>query len=208
MRNKNADEILKNIEIASPCSANWDDMVGDERLRFCGSCEKNVYNFSEMSKAEITQLLTANNYNVCGRFYRRADGTILTDDCPVGLRAVRKACGQMYKRIAAGIVLVLSIFASQAARADSSVQFCDMENDANIETKQDIWTIDGFFALLDKLNFYKREPDYKRPNWDEPVMGGVGISPEDRKAMMLENARLESEAKAKVRALRYKKKSH
>lgn len=156
MRNKNADEILKNIDVASPCSANWDDMVGDERLRFCGSCEKNVYNFSEMSKAEITQLLTANNYNVCGRFYRRADGTILTDDCPVGLRAVRKACGQMYKRIAAGIVLVLSIFANQAARADS------YSKDSSQKTQRNIWTLEALSDLYKYLSDASSREKFER----------------------------------------------
>ncbi len=36
--------LLENVRIASPCSASWDDMVGDERVRFCGQCTKNVYN--------------------------------------------------------------------------------------------------------------------------------------------------------------------
>ena len=33
---------LDNIRIASPCSANWDEMFGDERKRFCGDCKLNV----------------------------------------------------------------------------------------------------------------------------------------------------------------------
>lgn len=34
---------LNNIKIASPCSANWDEMVGSERQRYCGECKLNVY---------------------------------------------------------------------------------------------------------------------------------------------------------------------
>src|SRR5262249_10788550 len=40
--------ILDNVRIASPCHARWEDMVGNDRARFCGQCRKNVYNFSAM----------------------------------------------------------------------------------------------------------------------------------------------------------------
>src|SRR5262245_30602687 len=39
---------LARLRIASPCSADWDEMTGDDRVRFCGRCRKNVYNLSEM----------------------------------------------------------------------------------------------------------------------------------------------------------------
>ncbi|MEK7725310.1 MAG: hypothetical protein AAB336_13230, partial [Acidobacteriota bacterium] len=48
---------LDNIRIASPCSADWNEMVGNERQKFCGSCQKNVYNLSGMTKDEAENLL-------------------------------------------------------------------------------------------------------------------------------------------------------
>lgn len=80
---------LDQVGIASPCSIPWETMRGDERVRFCRQCRKNVYNFAEMTRGEITQLIQENEGHLCGRMYRRADGTLLTSDCPVGLRAVR-----------------------------------------------------------------------------------------------------------------------
>ena len=80
--------ILDNIRIASPCSADWSMMVGDDRSRFCGSCQKHVYNLSAMAANEAAQLIREREGNLCARLYRRADGTILTGDCPVGARAV------------------------------------------------------------------------------------------------------------------------
>src|SRR5882672_2587042 len=74
--------------IASPCPASWDRMKGDGRSRHCDQCNLNVYNFSEMTEREIKRLLADSNGRVCGRLYRRSDGTILTRDCPVGFRAV------------------------------------------------------------------------------------------------------------------------
>lgn len=81
--------ILANATIASPCSAKWEDMPGDERIRYCGGCSKNVYNLSAMSRDEAAALLHR-NADMCVRFYRREDGTILTGDCTVGARKKRR----------------------------------------------------------------------------------------------------------------------
>lgn len=79
--------MLDNVKVASPCNASWDEMLGDDRVRFCVSCEKNVYNLSAMPRAEAEELLADRlGGELCVRFYQRADGTILTQDCPVGVK--------------------------------------------------------------------------------------------------------------------------
>ena len=35
--------VLENLRVASPCGARWDEMQGDAHARFCGQCQKNVY---------------------------------------------------------------------------------------------------------------------------------------------------------------------
>src|SRR3954449_7913492 len=79
--------ILNDLRIASPCPASWGEMKGDDRVRFCGSCEKHVYNLSALSSDEAVDLLRKTDGKVCLRIYRRRDGTVLTADCPVGLKA-------------------------------------------------------------------------------------------------------------------------
>jgi hypothetical protein len=81
---------LDNIRIASPCAADWNEMGGDERKRFCSECSLNVYNLSGMTRDEAENLLLTSEGRVCVRFYRRKDGTILTKDCPVGWRAIKR----------------------------------------------------------------------------------------------------------------------
>jgi hypothetical protein len=81
--------LLQSVRIASPCSASWDDMVGDDRVRFCGSCAKNVYNLSAMPGEEAERLLAKHEGSICVRLYRRADGTVMSNDCPVGVRRKR-----------------------------------------------------------------------------------------------------------------------
>ena len=81
---------LDHVRVAAPCPAEWDSMIGSERVRFCGQCQLNVYNLSEMSKREAEALITKTEGRLCVRYYQRADGTILTNNCPVGLRALKR----------------------------------------------------------------------------------------------------------------------
>lgn len=82
---------LDDLKVAAPCSADWSEMTGGARVRFCARCELNVYNLSGMTRAEAERLVTnTEGRPLCVRFFRRADGTILTENCPVGLRALKR----------------------------------------------------------------------------------------------------------------------
>jgi hypothetical protein len=81
--------LLDNLRIASPCAQDWDEMAGDDRIRFCRRCQKNVYNLSSLTREEAERLVFEKEGRMCVRFYRRSDGTILTSDCPTGSRRVR-----------------------------------------------------------------------------------------------------------------------
>jgi len=86
---------LETIQIASPCPASWDEMEGDDRVRFCGECRLNVYNIEAMTRKEAHRLIAENEGRLCLRLYRRADGTVLTRDCPIGLRALRRRVARL-----------------------------------------------------------------------------------------------------------------
>lgn len=83
---------LDRVKIAAPCNADWEQMFSfeGERVRFCSQCNLNVYNLSAMTHNEATALLYKTEGRLCVRFYRRSDGTILTQNCPVGLRALKR----------------------------------------------------------------------------------------------------------------------
>lgn len=83
------DSPLSNVKIASPCSADWKEMYGDERKRFCSDCKLNVYNLSGMTKTEAESLILNAEGRLCVRFYQRADGSVITQDCPVGWAGVK-----------------------------------------------------------------------------------------------------------------------
>lgn len=87
---------LKNIRIASPCPADWEKMVGDERVRHCSECNLNVYNLSAMTERQVQELIAdSRGKRLCTRFYRRADGTVLTQDCPWSFRALTRKVSRL-----------------------------------------------------------------------------------------------------------------
>jgi hypothetical protein len=90
--------LLEDVAIAAPCKASWDEMVGDDRVRFCGQCDKNVYNLSAMPRDEAEALLAAREGKMCVRLYKRVDGTVMTSDCPVGVKRRRR------RRAVAGVL--------------------------------------------------------------------------------------------------------
>lgn len=79
------------IRVAKPCSADWNDMAGDDRVRHCGACRLNVYNVAGLTKGEVAALLAEREKGrVCLRLSRRADGTLITADCWERLREARR----------------------------------------------------------------------------------------------------------------------
>lgn len=99
---------LNQIRIASPCPVSWEQMTGDNRVRFCGECQLNVYNFGELSRTEAEELLRTTEGRICGRLYRRSDGTVITKDCPVGLRAARRRVARIATAAFATLVSICS----------------------------------------------------------------------------------------------------
>lgn len=97
---------LNNIKVASPCPANWDAMYGDNRKRFCGECKLNVYNLSGMSRDDAERLVRNAEGRLCVRYFQRADGTVITEDCPVGWSKI-KAKTRVYVTAAFSMIMAL-----------------------------------------------------------------------------------------------------
>ena len=73
---------LRGLRVASPCAADWAAMPGTDRVRMCADCALHVYNLSELTAREARALIRQHDGRLCVRLYRRADGTVLTRDCP------------------------------------------------------------------------------------------------------------------------------
>jgi hypothetical protein len=82
--------LLDRVQIAKPCPARWEDMLGDERVRRCDLCTLDVYDVSAMRREEAESFLRERTGRTCIRLWKREDGTVITSDCPVGVRAAWK----------------------------------------------------------------------------------------------------------------------
>lgn len=124
-------ELLNIVHIASPCSADWEKMVGNERVRHCSQCNLNVYNLSAMSGLEARDLVAKHEGRMCVHFYHRKDGTILTRNCPVGLKIVMRRVSRV-----AGIALSAAMSAVPlAAQSATQPQAQTVQADSGLEIK-------------------------------------------------------------------------
>jgi hypothetical protein len=73
----------KNSKKATPCKALWEEMVGNQCIRFCHTCKLNVYQLKSLEKEEALDLMETVEGHASEPFYTRSDGTLLTQDCPL-----------------------------------------------------------------------------------------------------------------------------
>lgn len=99
---------LDNLRVATPCPTTWERMQGDDKVRHCELCNLNVYNIAALTRREAVNLITSTEGRLCARLYRRADGTVITKDCPVGLRAIRRKAARMTAAAFAALVTLAS----------------------------------------------------------------------------------------------------
>lgn len=114
--------MLPQLRVASPCTADWEKMPGGDQVRYCEQCKLSVYNFSALTSPEVEQLLARHTGRLCGRLYRRADGTILTKDCPVGLRFLVRRVSRVAGAALTALMSVGFATAQEATRNPPVVQ--------------------------------------------------------------------------------------
>ncbi len=92
-----AKKFVDNLTINSPCTADWDSMIGNDQVRFCEHCALSVNNLSEMTQKEALRLVEESNGRICIRYIRTPDGRVRTKPTSqmhrIGRRASRIAAG-------------------------------------------------------------------------------------------------------------------
>lgn len=59
---------LNHFHIAEPCSEEWDSMTGNDRVRFCSHCAKDVNNISTMTRRSARRLVQTSGGKLCIRY--------------------------------------------------------------------------------------------------------------------------------------------
>jgi hypothetical protein len=124
---------LERLRVASPCPVSWERMEGDERVRFCSQCDLHVYNISELTGDEARALIANAEGRVCARLYRRADGTVLTRDCPVGLRAVRRRVARTAGTALTAIISLFSVSSADGQKSSRKGKQCSTASELVVE---------------------------------------------------------------------------
>jgi hypothetical protein len=110
---------LNRMRVAKPCSMTWESLGDDERVRSCDLCRHNVYNTAGITRGEIAALVATREGRLCVRLYRRADGTLMTADCPVGVKSYARRVGRLASAAAAILFGLAGVsFGQKAAKAD------------------------------------------------------------------------------------------
>jgi hypothetical protein len=126
-------------------------MEGDDRVRTCDQCQLRVFNLSGMREHEAEELIATAEGRLCVRLYQRADGTVITADCPIGLmafwRGVRRALAY-----GGGVMALLFAYLSGAI---SSLSEEPKPTNSAVRLP---WTV---------------IPDFVRNKFSNPIMGAI-----------------------------------
>ena len=142
---KQQNEFLKTVFIAAPCEVGWENMQGvngkaaseSDAVRFCTGCSLNVFNLSKMSPTEAEELLrrtSVSGEKLCAGIYRRKDGTVMTENCPKGLRKLRDTARKTIERAAAFLATVTSVSLWLPARAQTRYSNMEQGTYSELET--------------------------------------------------------------------------
>lgn len=98
MKKTTLQKAVESIVITSPCSVGWENMTGDDKIRFCGQCKKRVHNLSTLPPNEVAQVISKikKKERACVLMYRRPDGSVIMDNCPIVLRRARDRIRAVY----------------------------------------------------------------------------------------------------------------
>lgn len=112
-----AKDPLQRLVVKSPCSQDWDSMVGNDRVRFCEHCSLNVHNISEMTRAQALLLANRSRGRLCVRYHSNVQKEIVTR--APGSRRLHQI-GRRVSRFASGaFTATLSVSAAFAEPASA-----------------------------------------------------------------------------------------
>jgi ankyrin repeat protein len=105
---------LDQVTIPKPCNADWDSMIGNDKVRFCEHCNLHVNNLSAMTRTQAMRLVARSRGRLCVRFIQLPGVKVLTKT-PEKLYRI----GGRVSRIAAGAFTATLSLSSGAAQTRS-----------------------------------------------------------------------------------------
>jgi len=63
-------DFIQQLRIASPCSVEWDAMIGNDRVRFCEHCRLSVHHVDSLTRKQLRRLIARSHGRVCVNYTR------------------------------------------------------------------------------------------------------------------------------------------
>ena len=73
-----ARDSVRPLRIVSPCTVDWNSMIGNDRVRFCEHCQLSVHNIDFTSKKQIRRLIARSGDRLCVSYRQPAPPRPLT----------------------------------------------------------------------------------------------------------------------------------
>ncbi|HXI23433.1 MAG TPA: ankyrin repeat domain-containing protein [Pyrinomonadaceae bacterium] len=108
---------LDRITIPKPCDADWDEMIGNDQVRFCEHCSLHVTNLSSMTRPEAMRFVAKSRGRLCVRFIETPLGDVLAEG-PEKLHRISKRVS----RVATGAFSATLSIASAVAQNTTPTQ--------------------------------------------------------------------------------------
>jgi ankyrin repeat protein len=108
---------LDRIKVESPCDADWDSMIGNDKVRFCEHCNLHVNDLSAGTRAQAMRLISRSEGRLCVRYVARPGEPAPVMPAQPLFRLSRRA-----SRFAAGAFTAALGVASAAAQTRSPAE--------------------------------------------------------------------------------------
>jgi hypothetical protein len=63
-------DFIQQLRITSPCSVEWDAMIGNDRVRFCEHCQLSVHHVDALTRKQFRRLIARSNGRICVNYTR------------------------------------------------------------------------------------------------------------------------------------------
>jgi ankyrin repeat protein len=110
-----ARDLSTQLKIHKPCSANWDQMIGSSRVRFCEHCQLSVNDLSSLTPKRVRRLIAKSKGRLCVRYVSDRSGNPLLAQAAGKLKQINRRVS----RIAAGMFTATLSLTNGAGHAET-----------------------------------------------------------------------------------------
>lgn len=119
-------KLLNSITIKEPCSADWDEMKGNDRARFCEHCSIEVTDLSRFTQADAVRLVLRSKGRLCLRIHRTPKGEVITREVAQQIHTISRRAS----RIAAGAFTAVISLSAAGFPTSASANLADSDRPA------------------------------------------------------------------------------